>query len=127
MGILFSLISKFDKTFEDFSRFGFNLRKVTDVPDELFYVPSMWIGKVGWGEGIEKNIVRCYPGGFSFWHGKAEDLEEWYCPYENIKNFRYPLRIPWFSPIMTIKNDQSEIECMMGAGADYIKQKISCK
>ncbi len=131
MGFLFKFISKINKSIFDFSNRGFTLREASNEPEKTFLVPSMWIvvpGKwieqIGWAEGLNKNIVRCYGDGFSFWHGDIDDAKEWYCPYDIIERFKQPLKISSASPIIVIQYNQKKVECMLGNGADYIKSKL---
>lgn len=98
----------------DFSDIGFVLRIGDLKPDEWCLVPSMWIGKMGWRAGVNKNIIRCYSDGFSFWNGEIEDDKEWYCSYDYVIGFKKPLGILLADPIVTVNLRGVNVDCMLG-------------
>ena len=122
MNFFKSIFSKFISQFSDFSDRGFELREVYHEPVKVFQVSRMWVDKVGWSEGVKKNVVRCYHDGFSFWRGVESDGKEWFCPYSAILKYSQPFKLKSASPIITIQGSTRSIDCMMGNAADYIEE-----
>tara|TARA_B100001093_G_scaffold64743_1_gene54666 strand:- start:135 stop:521 length:387 start_codon:yes stop_codon:yes gene_type:complete len=121
MKFLIGIFKKIYDYINDFSDRGFILRDVKYEPIKIFKVSRMWVGKVGWSEGIKKNIIRCYIDGFSFWRGQSEDKKEWFCYYKDIISFHQPLGLKSASPILTIKTKNGSVDCMLGESTDFIK------
>lgn len=122
-----SKIQKLSDILNDFSDRGFIKKCVEEEPEKVFTVTKIWIDKVGWSQGIKMNVVRCYSNGFSFWRGQIKDGMEWYCSYDSIEKFYAPLGIKSASPLMTLKAEKGEIDCMLGEAADYIQEKCESK
>ena len=117
------LFKKLHELIYDFSNKGFQLRNAKLEPLKTSYETKIWIDKMGWQEGNNKLIVRCYEDGFSFWRGKFEDEQEWFCKYVNIVDFKQPLGLKFADPIVVITYQGKLFDCMLGGSANYIKEK----